>query len=426
LDFWGQLPKNIFGGIIKLRINYSMKNTSNDFKVIHLSTGHSGGAGLAARRLNSSLNLMHVNSTFMSLAKRDFIEQLNEKAIRRSMLRKVISFAYLRIQNNFSNITLFSTFSTNSKSYRYFKRLGSDSKTILHFHNWANLISEEKLIKLSNDGINILITAHDERFITGGCHYKFSCEQIIYNCNKCPLVSKNWQKKAIRNKKLKKHLLISSINNQPVIVTPSKWLNREFKKVQIVSDEKIFFIPNTLGPNWNAENYKYKSSKSKKKFLVGIASMDPYSFIKGGDIVSSIIESPEIKKNGFTFCFLNQVILSEQFEKFWKKIDLLLVLSRADNSPNVIWEACSLEIPVVTAKIGGITEIAKIHNIHLLNRPEQAKKAFMSSDNESVKYYLQTYGESKTSLSKTTKNAEENYLKLYLNILNQDLKGENK
>ena len=41
-------------------------------------------------------------------------------------------------------------------------------------------------------------------------------------------------------------------------------------------------------------------------------------------------------------------------------------------------------------------------------------------------YGLEKYGEPKTSFSKITKNSEESYLKLYLNILNQDLIGENK
>jgi glycosyltransferase involved in cell wall biosynthesis len=43
--------------------------------------------------------------------------------------------------------------------------------------------------------------------------------------------------------------------------------------------------------------------------------------------------------------------------KFWESIDYLLVVSRADNSPNVIHEAKQLGIPVIASKIGGITEL---------------------------------------------------------------------
>ena len=38
-----------------------------DWEVIHISTGHEGGAGLAARRLNSALNAKQINSKFVAL-----------------------------------------------------------------------------------------------------------------------------------------------------------------------------------------------------------------------------------------------------------------------------------------------------------------------------------------------------------------------
>ena len=43
--------------------------------------------------------------------------------------------------------------------------------------------------------------------------------------------------------------------------------------------------------------------------------------------------------------------------KFWGDIDYLLVLSRADNSPNVIHEAKINGIPVIGANVGGISEL---------------------------------------------------------------------
>ena len=44
----------------------------HDYTVIHLSTGHLGGAGLAARRLNSQLNAAGVDSRFYALGRSDF------------------------------------------------------------------------------------------------------------------------------------------------------------------------------------------------------------------------------------------------------------------------------------------------------------------------------------------------------------------
>jgi glycosyltransferase involved in cell wall biosynthesis len=47
----------------------------------------------------------------------------------------------------------------------------------------------------------------------------------------------------------------------------------------------------------------------------------------------------------------------EGISKFWSSIDCLLVLSRADNSPNVIHEAKQLGLPVIGSDVGGIPEL---------------------------------------------------------------------
>lgn len=52
-----------------------------------------------------------------------------------------------------------------------------------------------------------------------------------------------------------------------------------------------------------------------------------------------------------------------------KKADLLLVPSRADNSPNVIIEAQLNKLPVLASKVGGIPELFNSHDISQLFEP---------------------------------------------------------
>ena len=52
---------------------------------------------------------------------------------------------------------------------------------------------------------------------------------------------------------------------------------------------------------------------------------------------------------------------------FWARIDYLLVLSVADNSPNVIHEAKMMGIPVIAASSGGITELINTEYDHLID-----------------------------------------------------------
>jgi glycosyltransferase involved in cell wall biosynthesis len=88
---------------------------------------------------------------------------------------------------------------------------------------------------------------------------------------------------------------------------------------------------------------------------VGVASMDPSSFIKGGDIIQEILNSPSLVN--FEFLYLADFSKKGRSTEFWAQIDCLLVPSRADNSPNVILEAKSLRIPIIASDVGGIPEL---------------------------------------------------------------------
>jgi glycosyltransferase involved in cell wall biosynthesis len=64
-------------------------------------------------------------------------------------------------------------------------------------------------------------------------------------------------------------------------------------------------------------------------------------------------EHPKIK---FKFLKHFQTVGTDS-DNFWANIDYLLVLSRADNSPNVIHEAKSKGVPVISSMVGGIGEL---------------------------------------------------------------------
>jgi len=128
-------------------------------------------------------------------------------------------------------------------------------------------------------------------------------------------------------------------------------------KAHLVSPEQLKFIPNTLGPNYSLETQKKRKPSESSKYRLGIASMDPSSFIKGGDLVNSL--KSEIGQNQLPLEFVSMKDFEgpTSEEDFWGSIDCLLVLSRAENSPNVIHEAKNFGIPVVGNALGGITEL---------------------------------------------------------------------
>ncbi len=405
--------------------NASNVNNSSlgSLKVVHFSTGHAGGAGLAARRLNAELNEIGISSSFFALGRKSYVPDKNEFVIERNILRRISSIFLLWAQQNFSQRILFSTLSSNAKSYRYFKSFQDSPGTILHFHNWTNLISESHLLKLCARRGNVVITAHDERIATGGCHYKFECTQISSGCTKCPLVKNALQKKIVASSRRRKDKSLQKNQNSPWIVSPSRWIEEEIKSAGIFWPDKMEFIPNTLGPKWNENGFKKEKKESGKKILIGIASMSTTSYVKAGDIVAKLLQSTELTNNGFEFLILNQIPDRDQKVRFWQEIDCLLALTRADNSPNVIWEALSLKIPVVSVNIGGIPEIGSANEIHLLSQAETALQFFQESSGAGAREFIQNANFSKDKEPQSIGEAHKN---LYLKILSQDLIGENK
>ena len=80
---------------------------NDNFEVIHLSTSHKGGAGIAARRLNSELNSIGVKSSFYAIAQPDFTLGLNEYSIKRNFYRLVQAYLSTLVSKMTINVTFF-------------------------------------------------------------------------------------------------------------------------------------------------------------------------------------------------------------------------------------------------------------------------------------------------------------------------------
>jgi glycosyltransferase involved in cell wall biosynthesis len=329
----------------------------NSWKVIHLSTGHEGGAGLAARRLNASLNQQGVNSFFGALQNSNYVLGGNEFAISRNPFQRLLSGLIVRLQRLLTKKVLFSLKSLNVYNVNQIQKLGNPRNTILHFHNWYNLVNQKEIINLSKKGYPVVVTLHDQRFFTGGCHYAFECERFKTDCHSCPeLVSVIDRYPSQNISKLIKLLPIS--NSNLVFIAPSQWLREVALSSRLLKDQKVVFIPNTLGiPIEPIEYPRIKLGRPRSVLKIGIASMDSSSYIKGGDLTNEIEAEIASKNLPIEIIYLSQIEDQDSELEFWGEIDYLLVASRAENSPNVIHEAKNFGIPVIASDVGGISEL---------------------------------------------------------------------
>jgi len=341
-------------------------------RIIQLSTGHLGGAGLAARRLNNQLNLHGMNSTFIALAQKGYVPGVNETEIERSLPVRSLGSSLAAFQRSFSNQTLMSSISKSSSVVSKITKLSSAGETIIQIHNWQNIIDFESLSELQDLGFKLVLTLHDQRFFTGGCHYSFSCSNYQGTCSACPQTPKVFS--LIPKYSLHQSKKVVFDRDSVRIVGPSQWIVDLAGKSSVLSNIESRVVSNVLGTPW-LDTVHDISFKKNKKFTIGVASMNPNSYVKGGDIIQKI--KLYLSASEYSIDYLSNYN-TEEHARFWEQIDCLFVPSRADNSPNVIHEAKSLGIPVVASKTGGIPEILTKEDI-CFEIPEIIDSHFVTS-----------------------------------------------
>jgi hypothetical protein len=324
------------------------------FQVFHFSTASVGGAGIAARRLSGALNAESCDSVFVSLASPSFNPGKNEIAVSRSLLNRVYGAILSRMQSRLSTRTYFTLGSSAAIRQRQLDKL-IPTGAIVHIHNWFNLLSVKNIQKLLEKGHQVVFTMHDMRLLTGGCHYSLECSGYLKDCSKCPLLPSGLNWVPSRNLRQMRQLF-SQYPKQLLFIAPSKWLQSCSISTGVLPPERILFVPNFHFESKELNRIMEGIPRTGLELLkIGVASLNVDSPLKGGDLVR------EIKAN------LNgrvQFVLLSDFEdvdlgheEFWRQIDYLLVISRADNSPNVIHEAKFHHVPVIGSQIGGITEL---------------------------------------------------------------------
>jgi glycosyltransferase involved in cell wall biosynthesis len=311
-------------------------------RIVHLSTGHLGGAGLAARRLSNGLHDAGVDSTFLALENPTFIPGKHESQISRGIGQRIQAGASTLVSGRCTDKSLVTPLSTNVIDRNLLQKLSANKRTIFHVHNWFNLFSQRNLTELSRE-FNFVLTLHDQRIFTGACHYSLGCEKFKSECNKCPQLPILFDSFPVRSNQNK---TFSNLD----FITPSKWLLKLANSSKVLCDSKGEVIPNSF---FGYEATVIKNSSASTKIRIGFAAMDSNSWVKGGDLVSALMKK-YAGDDKYEFLTLTSFT---NYKDFWTSIDLLLVPSRADNSPNVIHEAKLWGIPVISSNVGGIPEV---------------------------------------------------------------------
>jgi glycosyltransferase involved in cell wall biosynthesis len=341
-------------------------------KVIHLTTTTSGGAGRAAVRSVSALKSMGVDAELLSRdeAKEQLLKISRFRGLKFSAMSSVITlFQRLFIQNSEELVTALSTdlFQKNRQFIKFLE--GFD---VVHFHASYNFFNPGRLLNLLGE-IPIVVTLHDQRFLTGGCHYSTNCQRFKSNCSNCPKVSLlgeeivQYQREAMSN-------WISKSNSQRLhLVAPSTWMQNQIKAISEYNEVASTVVYNCVPSSFFQESIE--SSVTSKEFRVGVIATDIFNPYKGYDFFCQGVSHLN-KKHGIKLKILlvtntnkrnipnldenTEVVFPKDDHDYLQILDSLSVVcvpSSSDNSPNVIAESLARGVTVVTSNSGGVGEI---------------------------------------------------------------------
>ena len=364
-------------------------------RVFQITTSTGGGAGIAARRLNSALNSVGVDSYLLYGAPKKQTKRVNEIPITKSFLTRNMSRIATVLQANFvqSNNYLVTPFSLQTLSAESILQIKPD---IIHLHTFYNLMSAKTISEICKSGIPVFLTLHDERFYTGGCHHSLNCSNYTKTCSNCPETFGFFHKQVERAQ----HDLFEAWQEKSnvTVIAPSDWIGRRAQESKILNSAEVFKINNPVSLEFiQLSGNRKKTKRTSNRFLVTFVAQDLYDPFKGlGTIMECISKyKNEFIEQNIKFMFVGAgseidigSLKENQFEKLdyseiinvYSNSDLLIVPSLADNSPNVIFEALVCGTPFVGSNRGGIPEIAEVFGMETFTYgdPESMYRAIIT------------------------------------------------
>jgi glycosyltransferase involved in cell wall biosynthesis len=343
-------------------------------RVLQLATSLLGGAGIATNRFHQSLLASGVHSELLS---RDLSENYDSQTrkLRVSASRKFMSSLNTLIQTELVQKSNFLVTPNSVETLEINREILKDYD-LIHIHAFYNLLSMKSFSSLSKSNIPIVLTMHDQRLFTGGCHYSLGCSNYQNMCTKCPQVN-YWARSVVLNSQQNTRRVINDCSKLHLIA-PSSWLASESKKSSILKDRVVSVIPNPV-PQVFFDAFTNRIEN--QVFRIGFSSINldnPYKglpvLIKALNLVSARNYLPAFEFYVFgkgqipgllESIPVKQKLLASDREiaNELAKVDLLVIPSLQDNLPSVLTEALAAGCRVVCSRTGGISEIADIMNM---------------------------------------------------------------
>ncbi len=348
-------------------------------KVLHIASGSTGGARLAAERLSIYQSRHGIESSIFP--NQDFPIQGNFLDF---LLGKGFTFTQALLTKE-----KFGVFSTFSSSRINLEQIRDEFFDIIHIHNWFNVINLQDIAKLEKLA-PLVFTLHDERMITGGCHYTFSCTNYEDNCNSCPGIKAGRQ--LVKQKRIELENIFYGLGNYGVI-TPSAWIKDKAKSQAIIKNSQVTqTIPNIIDFPYD---FNVKSWNNTMVRRITFIAADVDEDVKGFDILVEALSMLHNdgekfhldiigKKTKNTFIeFPHKIhgyLNSDQMRALLRNNGLCVIPSKLDNLPSTGIEAILAGNILVVTETGGLPELIDENITGFICKPSsESMKATISS-----------------------------------------------
>jgi glycosyltransferase involved in cell wall biosynthesis len=341
-------------------------------KILHLATTTSGGAGIAARRLNSALVESGLDSVLLTGSKSRAEIQPNEEISEKRFLDLVKSKVNTVLQRTFVQKDEFLTTLYSVRGITV-EQIFERKPDVVHIHSSYNFIHNDDLLELSSK-IPVVITLHDERYLTGACHCTLGCEKFLNTCKNCPQVNRPFQRGVERSKSGKS--LFGGASKVLHVICPSEWIQSQVKKSTHSSHVKTYLVRNPISHQMTSKKeLRERTANPNENYIVTFVAQNLFNGYKGLDTLLQCIRdySLEFKTNKVAFKFVGagpsidigdlkieqkNFAREDEIQEVFYNTDLLIVPSLTDNSPNVIFEALACGVPFVCSDRAGLPELA--------------------------------------------------------------------